>query len=314
MGDSSTPSSGEDDFEWCAPGTVGPRTTNNDQRPRRDLGAGGSLLADADRARHLRLSMQPVWSTPRTLAVGAGTACLIGIALVASAAAPLGIAGGILALCVCLVLAASAVRQRLVHSDSELRLQQRARIEQRLAAELDTLRSSGWALLHDRVLPGSNHRVAHLAIGPAGVCVMTPLPAGALSIVGHEIDGEDLRQLYAGSLHLGPWLSARQWEVEQLEPAIAGAMQDTVWEGPTIPMAVQVPAPSWRDQLWPRRLNQEVPDMPYEWQGILLSPIAAVTSLLHGLPAPLSRTEVAELEGTVAQLCPPAGRDQPAAS
>lgn len=182
----------------------------------------------------------------------------------------------------------------------------RARTERRIAAELDGLAASGWVLVHDRVLPGGEHRVAHIAVGPAGVFIVTPIPdTGPLRIVGALEDGLDHRELYAGPLHLGVWLNTRRWELEQLEPAVAAGLQDVVWTGPTAGIAVLVPTLPW----WPlRRASTEVPEMPYEWQGIEFRPLGVLRDTLTGLPSTLDRPAVASLAGVVERLCPPAGR------
>lgn len=301
---------GEDEseeFDWRVLGTFGPHTTAQSSGPRCDRGPGGSLLDEAERARRLRLAGQPRWIAPRVLYAGGGTAVLLGLVLIVSA----GITGAVLGSLAMLAAVTSiliGVRMHVARTGTEARLRQRAWTERRVAAELGTLAADGWVMLHDRLLPGTHHRLAHVAVGPAGVVVVTPMPVGLLQIVGHEVEGDDYRQLYAGSLHLDTWLNARRWEVAQLEPAIAQSMQDIVWSGPTVPIAVHVPPRGWREWVWPRRAGADVPDMPFEWRGVELRPLSAVVAMLSGLPSPLSRTEVASVASVVEQLCPPAGR------
>lgn len=256
--------------DWRQLGEFAPQVPHAPQPARCDLGPGGSLLQDAARARHRRRPHRR------------------------------------------LSIPASVLQRRPV---AESRLLDRARAEQRIAHDLEPLTASGWVLFHDRVLPGGNHRLAHLAIGPAGVFLLTPIPdMGPLHIVGEPTARDDAdddgRQLYAGQLHLGPWLATRRWELEQLEPAIAAALQDTVWSGPTASLAVLAPPTRW----WsphPRR-DTAVPDLPYEWRGVLFRPAPALVETLTGLPSPLDRPAVATLAAAVEQLCPPAGRpDQP---
>lgn len=294
-------------MDWGALGSFGPRVAPGQSPPRRDLGAGGSLLAEARRARSMRMSSRLWLIRPRVLFGASAGAVLLAVVLLAAVGGPAGVVVGVLLVLAAAAAAAVGVRVWLAETTAETRLTDGARAEQRLAVELETLTASGWVLLHDRVLPGGNHRVAHLAVGPAGVFVVTPLPAGPLSMVGHEVDGEDYRELYAGSLHLGSWLRTRRWEVEQLEPALANALEDTVWSGPTVPVAVQVPAARW----WPRRSTSDtaVPEMPYEWSGVVVRPLSALVETLQGLPSPLSRTAVAALATSVERLCPPAGLD-----
>lgn len=307
MGEGQDPFDEDAGMDWGHLGSFGPRVAPGQSPPRRDLGAGGSLLAEARRARSVRLTSHHQLTRPRVLFGVAAGAVLLGIVLIASVGGVGGVLAGVLLVLAAAAAATAGVRVQLDETTAEERLKDRARTEQRLAVELETLTASGWVLLHDRVLPGGDHRVAHLAVGPAGVFVVTPLPRGPLRIVGHEVDGEDYRELYAGSLHLGSWLRTRRWEVEQLEPAIANALEDTVWSGPTVPVVVQVPATKW----WQlrRTFGTEVPEMPYEWSGIEMRPISALVEVLRGLPSPLSRTAVASLATIVERLCPPAGID-----
>jgi hypothetical protein len=193
----------------------------------------------------------------------------------------------------------------LRRTPAEQRLIARAAAQRRVAAELDSLTADGWVLLHDRTLPGGAHRVAHVAVGPAGVFIVTDLPDGPLRIVGELVDDHDGRELYVGSLYLAQWLRARRWEVAQLEPAIADAYQDAVWCGPTAAIAVAVP-PARR----PRHgtIDTDVPEMPSEWHGVELRPLSALVATLTALPGPLPRNTVAHLAAVVEQACPPAGR------
>jgi len=207
----------------------------------------------------------------------------------------------------CWVSLARGSRPRAEVLRSEARvgveLREQAWRERQLARALDELSAAGWRVLHDRLLPGGHHRLAHIVVGPAGVFVATPLPAGPVRLVGQPPApgvGE-ARQLYVGSVHLTPWLRTRRWEVEQLEAAIAEAVEDAVWSGPTGPLAVQVP---------PRgggAASGAVPDMPADWDGVTLRPVSAVAATLRGLPSPLGDGVVEELAATVDRLCPPAG-------
>ena len=294
-------------MDWRHLGSFGPRVAPGASPPRRDLGPGGSLLAEARRARATSMAARPRLTRPRVL-FGASTGVgLLAVVLLAAVGGVAGVVAGVLVVLLAATGVVAGVRMWLEQTTAEARLTERARTEQRLAAELETLTASGWVLLHDRVLPGGNHRVAHLAVGPAGVFVVTPLPSGPLSMVGHQVDEEDYRELYAGSLHLGSWLRTRRWEVEQLEPAIANALEDTVWTGPTVPVVVQLPPPRW----WPRRraADTQVPEMPPTWSGVEVRPLSAVAETLRGLPSPLSRTAVASLATSIGRLCPPAGLD-----
>lgn len=292
------------DLDWRELGTFAPRVPPGSSPPRTDLGPGGSLRAEACRARAARLASRSRLRRPSTLFAAAATAAVIGIAVSLGAGGWGGLVTGTVFLLAAAASGVVGVRLHLVSTTAEVRLTAHARVEQRLAVELETLTASGWVLLHDRVLPGGHHRLAHIAVGPSGLFLVTPLPPGPLRIVGHQVDEEDLRQLYAGSLHLGAWLRTRTWEAEQLEHAVAHALQDTVWAGPTAPVVVQVPDIPW----WQiRETSTELPELPYEWSGVTLRPLSALTETVRGLPSPLSRTTVASLANTVETLCPPAG-------
>lgn len=188
-------------------------------------------------------------------------------------------------------------------SSGEQWMLNRADTERGCAETLARLEPAGWTVLHDRLLPGGEHRLAHVAVGPAGLVVVTELPdTGPLAISGDvDADGTDTRQLYAGDLHLGTWLNTRRWEAGQLEQAVAARYQDCVWSGPTTALAVEVPPTDIERPAAP-------PEMPYEWGGVLLRPVRTVPALLTGLPAPLPPSAVDELTRTVANLCRPAGR------
>jgi len=97
-----------------------------------------------------------VTSLGLTVAAGQQLASLLGSFLLLLAA--LTAAGAI---------AAGCARYRLGAVEAEL-AGQIAR-ERRAARELDGLHGLGWAVLHDRLLPGTEHRLAHVLAGPAGL-------------------------------------------------------------------------------------------------------------------------------------------------
>jgi hypothetical protein len=75
-----------------------------------------------------------------------------------------------------------------------------------VARELKPLRGLGWTVLHDRVLPDTEHRLAHVLAGPGGVLVVSVLPA-----VGPLLRRDDA--LWTGGGPLTDWFAARWWEV-----------------------------------------------------------------------------------------------------
>ncbi|MGH3809105.1 MAG: hypothetical protein ACRDRU_21275 [Pseudonocardiaceae bacterium] len=299
---------GEDRLDWGELGRVAPRVQSGRLRPCRDLGPGGSLAQDARRARRLRQPERwcgaPVVRT--LLGAGGVVAAVALVALMAGVTTWLAVSLFVLSLPPLVAGAHRAYRRPA----SEARLLARARTERCIAVELDGLAVSGWVLLHDRVLPGGEHRVAHIAVGPPGVFIVAPIPdTGPLRIVGAVEDEIDNRELYAGPLHLGVWLNTRRWELEQLEPAIAAGMEDVVWTGPTAGVAVLVPAPQW----WRfSGASTDVPEIPYEWNGVEFRPLGVLLDTLTELPSTLDRPAVAALAAVVEGLCPPAGRvDEP---
>lgn len=268
-----------------------------------DLGAGGSLLAQVRRARGQRRAAgpRPLSRPYLVVAVGVAAVALGVVVAVVFGGLAVGVGAGLVAV----GAATAAVGGWVLRGESRMgvELVAQARRERQLARELDTLAASGWWVLHDRVLPGGHHRVPHVAVGPAGVFVVTPLPAGPLRLAG-AVPGPgsvDERQLYAGPVHLPPWLRARRWEIEQLEPALVAAFEDVVWAGPTTPLVVQVPSGGGG------QAGAGLPDMPPDWGGVTFRPLSAVSATLRGLPSPLSASTVAELAATVQRLCPPAG-------
>ncbi|MGH3809254.1 MAG: hypothetical protein ACRDRU_22065 [Pseudonocardiaceae bacterium] len=298
---------GEDRLDWGELGRVAPRVQSGRPRPRRDLGPGGSLAWDARRARRLRQPQR--WHGAPVVRT------LLGAGAMAAATALSALMAGVVWLAVPLFVLSlpplvAGAHRACRRPASEARLLARARAERCIAAELDGLAASGWVLLHDRVLPGGEHRVAHIAVGSSGVFIVAPIPdTGPLRIAGAVEEGIDNRELYAGPLHLGVWLTTRRWELEQLEPAIAAGMEDVVWTGPTAGVAVLVPTVPW----WRLRgASTEVPEMPYEWNGIEFRPLGVLLDTLTGLPSTLDRPAVAALAAVVEGLCPPAGRvDEP---
>lgn len=297
----------EEALDWRTLGTFGPHTTAQSPGPRRDLGAGGSLVDEADRARALRQAGQLRWSAPSVLYIAGSVVLVTGVVLVLAMSGLAGVLLGALGILADLMAVLVGARVQLSHAEAEARLRQRARTERRVAAELETLTVSGWRCSTIGCCP---IRITGwrmwLSARTAWLWWPRCLP-GPCNIVGHVLEGEDYCQLYVGALHLDTWLNSRRWEVEQLEPALANTLQDTVWRGLTVPLAVHVPSVTWRDWLWLKR-STAVPDMPFEWRGVEMRPLVAVAEMLAGLPSSLARTEVATVAAAVEQICPPAGR------
>lgn len=89
---------------------------------------------------------------------------------------------------------------------------------QKIAAHLHPLIALGWQVFDDRLLPGTDHRLDHLVVGPRGVVVLTPLPVAlALTVQTPDSDAAHREQL-------GPWLATRRWEAAQLRLILADVL------------------------------------------------------------------------------------------
>ena len=121
-----------------------------------------------------------------------------------------------------------AVVSRRWRPDSvEVELTRQITRERRCARELAQLHGLGWTVLSDRLLPGTEHRLGHVLVGPGGVVVVSVLPATGLV-------REDAGVLWTGGEPLMDWFAARHWEVERLHDALAR----WPWLGPVFPVAV----------------------------------------------------------------------------
>lgn len=160
---------------------------------------GGSLWDQLRCARIVRRTAQP-WplSRPYWLLAAGAAAVVLGIVAIVQLDALAAVGAVLIAAGAAAAAAGGWVLRGDVRADAELRTQ--IRRERMLARELEGLTALGWRVLHDRFLPGGHHRVPHLVVGPAGVFVVTPLPAGPLQLVGNPPSpgGNDPRQLYAG--------------------------------------------------------------------------------------------------------------------
>jgi len=170
------------------------------------------------------------------------------------------------------------------------------RREQHAARELDLLRLLGWTVLHDRLAPGTEHRMAHVLAGLGGLVVATVLPVA-----------EPLRrygqQLYTGQVPLQEWFSTRWWEVGVLQVAVTARLAHWPWQGLAYPIALM---PDDAVQ----RAGQVAPGMlryPRAQDGVRIRGSGTVRAFVLALPASLGRLAAAELGAAVQAACPPAG-------
>ncbi|PPK98174.1 hypothetical protein CLV92_102327 [Kineococcus xinjiangensis] len=274
-------------------GSFAPHVPYIAPRKRRDGGPAGSLEQARERERALRAAERgPAQRDPRTwvaaaLLVAAVVALLLGGALLGPA------------LCLAALLAAAAViapRYRRGAADRALTAQ--IRRERHTARALEELRGHGWTVLHDRLVPGTEHRVAHVLAGPAGVVVATPLPV-------HGPVHQRGDALMTGDVILTEWFGARWWEVEQINEELAQRLSGWPWKGPIYPVVLV--SPESRGLLARLRREPAVPArFPFAYRDVALRSTDRVRHWVTAMPAPLGQLAVAELTSELADACPPA--------
>jgi len=189
-----------------------------------------------------------------------------------------------------------AVQARYRQGPVEAELSTQIRREQHSARELDLLRPLGWTVLHDRLAPGTEHRMAHVLAGPGGLVVATVLPVV-----------EPLRrygqQLYTGQVPLQEWFTTRWWEAQTLQAAVTARLAHWPWQGLAYPLALMP------DDAVPPA-GQVAPGMlryPRAQDGVRIRGSGTVRAFVQALPASLGRLAAAELGAAVQGACPPAG-------
>lgn len=175
--------------------------------------------------------------------------------------------------------------------------------ERRAARALDTLRGHGWTVLHDRLLVGTEHRVGHVLVGPAGVVIANVLPVE-----------EELRLeggvLHTGDVPLADWFASRWWEANTMNAALMQALARWPWTGPVYPVAMYpgVATPRWWRMLQPPRARKAPagPRHPAVYSRMTVREPERVRAWLTSLPSPLGRLAAAQLAAEVESACPPA--------
>jgi len=175
-----------------------------------NLGPSGSLIQARGWLWTARISHRPAaqrdWRLHAAAALTAAAVALLalGVGLLSAAIATGQLVGWLLGLLMVLggIVAVVAVQVRYRQGPVAAELSTQIRREQHLARELDLLRPLGWTVLHDRLAPGTEHRMAHVLAGPGGLVVATVLPvAEPLRRYG--------RQLYTGQVPLQQWFTTR---------------------------------------------------------------------------------------------------------
>ncbi|MFS0700262.1 hypothetical protein AB6N24_09850 [Cellulomonas sp. 179-A 4D5 NHS] len=285
------------------PDWLAPRVASVPSRQRVDLGVAGSLRAARARERAARLARYgPLLRDWLTLA-----------ALVAAVAAPLLLATmiygllirepgdlrflafGILAL---LIGAPAAWRlgTRWGSGPAEARLAAAIRVEKNLHWHLEHLRSEGWTVLADRLVPGTEARMPFVLIGPGGVVIVTPTPAWGPWQVHND-------EAYLQGRPTSEWVRTRWWEATQVQEALEVAAAHLDWVGPTR-MLIAVPPHPKASKRAPTDVMQPHP------RSIATIPVVSFHHLrdtLLDFPAPLPRELAANLAYIVEDICPPAG-------
>ncbi len=214
----------------------GPRVPYLTPGARVDLGPAGSLIQARGWLRTARISGRPAaqrdWRLHAAAALTAAAVALLalGVGLLSVAIAAGQLVGWLLGLLALLagglggIAAVGAVQARYRQGPVEAELSTQIRREQHSARELDLLGPLGWAVLHDRLAPGTEHRMAHVLAGPGGLVVATVLPvADPLRRYG--------RQLYTGQVPLQEWFTTRCWEAWTLQAAVTARLAHWPWPG-----------------------------------------------------------------------------------
>jgi len=178
----------DDGLRIGAAAGYGPRVPYLTPGARVDLGPAGSLIQARGWLRTARISRRPAaqrdWRLHAAAALTAAAVVLLalGVGMLLAAIASGHLVGWLLGLLIVLagglgaIAAAVVVQARYRRGPVEAELSTQIRREQHSARELDLLRPLGWTVLHDRLAPGTEHRLAHVLAGPGGLVVATVLP------------------------------------------------------------------------------------------------------------------------------------------
>jgi hypothetical protein len=258
-----------------------------------DLGPGGSLRQQYRAARRPVGWRHLVVAVAAVLTVGALVYALVigpdaGVNFWAAMPAAAGMA------------ALTVLSTRLLAHPSPM-LAEESRREHATARFLRPLEAAGWVLLHDRLLPGTHHRIPHLAVGPAGLAVVVPLPeAGTIHLVS---DDED-QWLYINGNQRAEWQLARKWEGDAVDGAAAEVLSDVAWTGPTFTVLVDAGDLSVRAAVRGQPIRRQPPNTI---SGMMLTNGARLAPLLRDLPATLAPHEVRRFADALDSAFVPAG-------
>lgn len=286
-------------------GSFAPHVPYLSPRDKADRGPAGSLVQARARERALRLADRPTWGRDwRVWAAGALTVtALVLLAVAGPQLAASRLSGPFLLLLAgaAAVAAAAALCARYRPGEVEADLSAQIARERRAARQLEALRGAGWTVLHDRLVPNTEHRVAHLLAGPAGIVVATVLPvAGPVRLRGDA--------LMTGDVPLSEWFAARWWEAERINAAVGERLASWPWTGPIYPVVLFPDDKPTRPR--PRLTRgtppATAPAFPLVHAGIAIRATSRVRQWVTAMPAPLGRVAAAQLAAEVEAACPPA--------
>ncbi len=115
-------------------------------------------------------------------------------------------------------------------------------------------------VLHDRLLPGTEHRLAHVLAGPIGVVLVTEIPEprrghGPLRLAPNGV-------LHSGDVVLADWLDTRWWEADYLQIILTQELAHWPWNGAVIPVLVAPAPPAAQPPSPCRRSSRALPSVP----------------------------------------------------
>lgn len=285
---------------WREIGTYAP--VNADYRPigGADRGVGGSLRQEARRHRQLRALRR---SRPRRAADGLTPAAAVVAGVATTLTTFLAFSPAITALSGLLLTAACGASAALWAPDAaERALYRQAHLEQRIMRRLRVLEGWGWTLLPDRRLPGGEHRIPFVLVGPAGIVLIAPLPVRGRWTV-HD------RHLHIGGQPMNTWFTARRWETDHLARAVPPTLGQ--WHDyPVTTIAVVHPGSVVTRLLrWARPAETRTgadSEPPAHWVHVPVRRLDSVPGTVRALVAPLPRPVTAQLVAATEDVCPPA--------
>lgn len=289
----------EHEHGWREIGSYAPLNADYRAVGGTDRGAGGSLRQEARRHRQLRslqrsrLRRATERLTPAAAVVAAATTILTTLLPVSLAVTML--------TALLLIVACGASAALWAPDAAERALYRQAHLERRVARRLRVLEGWGWTLLPDRRLPGGEHRVPLVLVGPAGIVLIAPLPVRGCWTV-HD------RHLHIGDQPMNTWFTARRWETDHLARAVPPTLGQ--WHDyPVTTMAIVHPGTVVARLLrWirPAKTSRTGGEPPAHWMHVPVRRLDSAPGAVRALVAPLPRLVTAQLVAATEEICPPA--------